>query len=439
MTRGTDRIDRTEGRIGAADRLRKLEGLRLDRPEDRGAGGAPRAWVRRAILLAGAAAGVISLWGWLRGPVASVRVAPVAEIGGSTASSSSLEGTGYVVARRRATVASETTGRVEALLVEEGMQVQAGQVLARLDDALQTRRLQLAEAELGAARSAEREAAARFEEARVELVRTRELAAAHIASMATLDRAEAQFDALRARLEGARQAIVVAGRNLDLRKQELEDTLVRAPFDGVVISRETQPGEVVSPVSLGGGSSAGICTIVDPNSLEIEVDVNEIYVSRVRAEQRARVVLDAYPDWEIPARVITTIPAADRQKATVRIRVGFGKEKTDARVLPEMGVKVFFLSDERGPEEAQVARTVLPGPALRRDENGETYVLSLIDDRVERRIVRVAEEGMRDGGWRVLEGLAPGERVVVEGPGDLADGDAVRVVSNSENETGGVK
>jgi len=183
---------------------------------------------------------------------------------------------------------------------------------------------------------------------------------------------------------------------------------------------------MVSPVSAGGGfTRTGICTLVDMGSLEIEVDVNESYIRRVEPEQPVEATLDAYPDWRIPAHVITTIPAADRQKATVLVRIGF--DALDPRVLPDMGVKVAFL--ESGGEQASTAgsRVRVPRAALRRDGDRDV-VFVVTNGTVERRAVRLAAAGPASGAQvELLAGLVGGERVVVEGPEDLADGDAVRV------------
>ncbi len=203
--------------------------------------------------------------------------------------------------------------------------------------------------------------------------------------------------------------------------------MIRAPFSGVAISKDAQPGEMISPVSAGGGfTRTGICTIVDMASLEIEVDVNEAYIQRVQPGQRTMATLDAYPDWQIPSRVIMPVPTADRQKATVRVRIGF--EALDPRILPDMGVKVAFLDKEgeAAAAERPKAALVVPRKALRKD--GDRDVVFVVKDGlVERRAVGVGptpgEEAV------VTSGLTSGEQVVVEGPADLADGAKVAVQS----------
>jgi len=215
---------------------------------------------------------------------------------------------------------------------------------------------------------------------------------------------------------------------VSVQRQYLDDTVIRAPFTGVAISKDAQPGEMISPVSAGGGfTRTGICTLVDMASLEIEVDVNEAYINRVKDGQRAVAVLDAYPDWEIPARVITTVPAADRQKATVRVRLAF--DKLDPRILPDMGVKVTFLSDEKpGDVPADRPRVTVPRAAVRRE--GATDVVFVVKSgKLERRAVRTAASGVAGDEVGLLSGVSAGEQVVIEGPEQLEDGYKV-VVKN---------
>ena len=225
------------------------------------------------------------------------------------AASSVLDASGYVVARRQATVSSEMTGKVREVLVEEGMRVEEGQVVARLDDATQRAQLAVAEAQADAAEAALAEIEARLRAARLERDRLRDLAARKLTSTASLDSAEAAFDALEAQLDTGRENVNVALRNVALTEDTLDNMIIRAPFGGMVVSKNAQPGEMISPVSAGGGfTRTGICTIVDMESLEIEVDVNEAYIQRVSPGQRVSATLDAYPDWQIPAEVIAIVP-----------------------------------------------------------------------------------------------------------------------------------
>jgi RND family efflux transporter MFP subunit len=334
-----------------------------------------------------------------------------------------LNASGYVTARRRATVSSKITGKVVEVNVEEGMAVRRGQVLARLDDSIARAQLALAQAELDASRSQLAETEVRLAEATLNLDRQRQLVKEGVVGQQLLDTAQAERDSLAARIALGREQIAVAERQVALQRTAIEDLTIRAPFDGIAISKDAQPGEMVSPVSAGGGfTRTGICTIVDMSSLEIEVDVNENYINRVRPGQRVTAVLDAYPDWRIPARVITTIPAADRQKATVLVRIGF--EALDPRILPDMGVKVAFLDEEPAGGAPQAATFLVPKQAVRA-ENDAHIVFVVRADRVERRAVRLgAEQGDQ---VEILSGLTPGEEIVSAPPAAMTDGDRVTV------------
>ena len=246
----------------------------------------------------------------------------------------------------------------------------------------------------------------------------------NVVGRAEVETAQADVDSLKARIAYLQEQITVAQSQVRLRQTDLDDMVVRAPFSGVAISKDAQAGEMISPVSAGGGfTRTGIGTIVDMSSLEIEVDVNESFINRVRPGQKVEAVLDAYPDWQIPAHVITTVPTADRQKATVLVRIAF--EKLDPRILPDMGVKVSFLRDEEpGQAAAPAARFTVPKAAVR-TLDGRTVVFVLQQDRVERRAVRAGLEEKDQ--VEVLSGVSAGERVVVEGPVDLKDGDRVKV------------
>jgi HlyD family secretion protein len=350
-----------------------------------------------------------------------VEVAAATEEIGSTSGGAVLNASGYVTARRQATVSSKVTGKVTEVLVEEGMPVQQGQVLARIDALTETAAMRLAQAQVSAARSALEETRVRIREAELEYARSSRLANESIASAQDLDRSRAQVDALRARLASQQDQLTVSERQLRIRQQDVDETVIRAPFAGVVVSKNAQPGEMISPMSAGGGfTRTGICTIVDMASLEVEVDVNESYINRVSAGQKVTATLDAYPDWQIPAHVIAVIPTADRQKATVKVRIGF--DQRDARVLPDMGVKVSFASTDA---TAQQRRAVLvPKGAVRRD--GDRDVVFLVsDEKVERRAVVVASS---DGDTsRIASGLSSGETVVTSSKAELKDGQRVRV------------
>lgn len=332
-----------------------------------------------------------------------------------------LNASGYVVARRLATVSSKVTGQVATVSFEEGAAVEAGQVLATLDDALARAALAVAERQREGARKALAEIEVRLAEAIRERDRLRRLRADLLVSESALDAAEAEAASLAARLESARAELAVAESTVRLRRQEVDDHVIRAPFAGVVISKDAQPGEMVSPVSAGGGfTRTGIATLVDMDSREIEVDVNEAYINRVSPGQRAEAVLDAYPDWRIPARVLAIVPAADRQKATVRVRIAL--EDLDPRILPDMGAKVRFLSEARSDESRPPVASVPAAAVL--EEGGAAYAWRVEEGRARRVAVTAAgeESGLRD----IIEGLAPGQVVVVSPPASLEDGDRVR-------------
>ncbi|MEW5982880.1 MAG: efflux RND transporter periplasmic adaptor subunit [Acidobacteriota bacterium] len=395
-----------------------LSELKIDEGARYAGKGRVGVWVGVFVVTAALAA---TTWYWFgRPPALPVTVATVAEAGAqaSAGQPAVLNASGYVTARRRATVSSKMTGKIVDVRVEEGMAVTKGQVLARLDDATWRRYLELSDAELAAARRTADETEVRLREAALSLARAQSLVKDGIAGQADLDRAQADHDALVARLALVREQVSVAERQVALRRTELEDTVIRAPFSGVAISKDAQPGEMVSPVSAGGGfTRTGICTIVDMSSLEIEVDVNESYINRVTDEQRVEATLDAYPDWKIPARVITTVPTADRQRATVLVRIAF--DRLDPRILPDMGVKVAFLGAP-APEPSPTSGPVLLVPrASVRSDAGQDIVFVVVDGKAERRAVRLG--GMRSDAVEVLSGLTAGERVVVDGPADLAD------------------
>jgi RND family efflux transporter MFP subunit len=384
-----------------------------------------RSWVKWAVLLVLLVAASIGAWAWTtRERPIEIEVATVTERAAGT-QASVLNASGYVTARRRATVSSKVTGKVIQVNVDEGMAVRAGQVLARLDDSQARAALGLALSQVEAARGAVREHEVRLEEARRTLKRREQLMSDGLVTRAELDQAQAEADSLQARIAAARDQVRVAESQAAVQRAELDNMVIRAPFSGVAISKDAQPGEMVSPVSAGGGfTRTGICTIVDMNSLEIEVDVNESYINRVKPAQKVTAVLDAYPDWQIPARVITTVPTADRQKATVLVRIGF-ESLGDPRILPDMGVKVTFLrdADETDTPVAQ-AVTLIPKAAVR-TENDKSYVFVVRQDTVERRAVRT---GGTDGDrLEVIAGLAPGDRVVIAPPPELADGIPIRV------------
>jgi len=378
-------------------------------------------WVVLLLLLGGAGAGV---WWWSQRVVPiEVEVAQVSQRAVGI-QASVLNASGYVTARRRATVSSKVTGKVIEVNVEEGMAVREGQVLARLDDSTMRAALELARAQLEAARRSVPEVEVRLEEARLTLNRRTRLSKEGLATAADLEQAEAEVNSLIARIGSQREQITVAERQVALQQTSIDDMVIRAPFSGVAISKDAQPGEMVSPVSAGGGfTRTGISTIVDMRSLEVEVDVNESYINRVTAGQPVTAVLDAYPDFAIPAKVIAVVPTADRQKATVLVRIGFNA--LDPRILPDMGVKVTFLR-EAAEGSAPAARPValVPRSAVR-TEGGASYVFLVQQSTVARRAVQTA--GTDGDRLEVTAGLSAGDRVVVAPPAGVAEGTPIVV------------
>ena len=397
------------------DLSQDLAALRLEREPETYTSRRWLRWVLSAVVLLAAAGGA---WWWF----ARERPIPVETVAVSQrqagAQASVLNATGYVTARRRATVSSKITGKVIEVNIEEGMAVRQGQVLARLDSETQRAAVALAEAQAEAARRNVNESEVRLTEARINLERVSKLVGVGYSTAAEVDAARAAVDSLDARIRAAREQVRVAERQIELERTNLDSTIIRAPFDGVVISKDAQPGEMVSPVSAGGGfTRTGIGTIVDMRSLEIEVDVNESYINRVKPEQAVTAVLDAYPDWQIPARVITMIPSADRQKATVLVRIGF--LELDPRILPDMGVKVTFLREAEDAAPAARPVALVPKGAIRTEGN-QSYVFVVSNDRVDRRAITT---GGTDGDRvEVIAGLSAGERVVVSPPAELSAG-----------------
>jgi len=400
-----------------------LDALKIHRPASTGGSRGPMILgALVALALVGAA-----IWWFMRPKAIVVETAPVRAVTASAAGGGArtlLNASGYVTARRAATVSSKVTGRVVDVLVEEGMKVDEGQVLAHLDSSNVAVNLRLAEAQVEAAKQSLGETEANLALAEKNLERSRALADAKVVSVSDFDRATAEVAALRARLVRQRAEIAVAEQQVATWRQQIDDTIIRAPFAGVVTSKNAQQGEMISPISAGGGfTRTGICTLVDMASLEVEVDVNEAYINRVSPGQPVQVTLDAYPDWRIAAKVIAIIPAADRQKATVRVRVGF--EALDPRILPDMGLKVAFQEAEAPATAAAStpatprATILVPSSAVRRA--GDRDIVWIVrDGRVERRAVTV---GLRTGDeTTIAAGLAGGERVVTQGPDSLTDG-----------------
>jgi RND family efflux transporter MFP subunit len=398
-----------------ADLLREL---RIDRsptppPSRKGL------WIALGSILAVAILVLAGWWLLARERALPVQTATAVSLAAGSAPASVLDASGYVVARRMATVSAKITGRVREVRIEEGMQVEEGQVMATLDPIDADAQRALSASQLAASRSEIARVQAQLAEAEANARRLGTLVGQQLVSQAQHEQAVATRDALRAQLESARRNAKVSADALHIADLGVDNTVVRAPFGGVVIAKAAQPGEIVSPLSAGGGfTRTGIGTIVDMDSLEVEVDVGEAYIGRVRPKMPVEATLNAYPDWKIPAEVIAIIPTADRGKATVKVRVAL-KEK-DVRIVPDMGVTVSFL--EKAPEAGEQPRSGVRVPAaalVQRDGADAVFVVGT-DDIVELRKVQVAGSAGEDR--EIASGLAPGERVVLDPPADLADG-----------------
>ncbi|MBZ0221883.1 MAG: efflux RND transporter periplasmic adaptor subunit [Dokdonella sp.] len=397
-----------------------LKQLRIDRSEPEARS---RGWIV-ALVIGFALAFAAGAWWWLRGGAvieveAATAAAPSSAAAGSTAV---LQATGYVVARRQATVSAQITGTLTQVLIEEGERVEKGQVLATLEDTAQKAMLAQARANLRSAQAQLLQARTQLAQNQRDLTRADDLVARQLVSRQAAELARTQVESQRALVDAQAKQVEVAQASVAGAQVQLDYCTVRAPFTGVVIAKAAQVGEIVSPLSAGGGfTRTGVGTIVDMDSLEIEVDVNESYIQRVSANQPTEAVLDAYQNWKIPGHVIAIIPTADRSKATVKVRVAF--EQKDARIVPDMGVRVSFLEDAKDqPQQAAPTGVLVPATGvIQRDGKDAVFVIE--GDRAR---LRKVTPGQSMGDLRLVEGLAAGTRIVRAPPADLVDGARVR-------------
>jgi RND family efflux transporter MFP subunit len=404
------------------DKADLLNQLRIDRGPDPAAGRSGRRWLAAALF--GLLIAATAAWWWSRSTGIAVQVATAqAASGNGGAGGSILDASGYVVARRQATVASKITAKMVELDIEEGQHVDAGQIIARLDATNIRAALDQARAQFEYAKAGLAETEVNLANAQRDYDRQQALLAGHFVSQAAVDNSRTTLDALRAQLATQRRNVDVVARGMSVAERNLDDTIVRAPFAGIVTVKAAQPGEMVSPISAGGGfTRTGIGTIVDMDSLEIQVDVNENFINRVQPAQRVAAKLNAYPDWQIPGHVIAVIPTADRSKGTVTVRIAL--DSKDARILPEMGVRVSFLADPQDADAQQRGGVSVPGAAIQ--ASGATGVVFVIhDETVERRAVRLGTGA--DGNVTVLAGLVPGERIAIGDFTRLKDGAKIRI------------
>jgi len=414
--------------LAGTDRSALLNQLRIDRSEPPSSAGHGKWWATGIAVIIIAATGI---W-YLMRPTGVPITTAVAQIltngsSGANGTTSLLDASGYIVARRRATVSAKITGKVVKVMLDEGQRVEAGEVIALLDDSnwkaslTQSKALlQQAEANVASAQDA-------YDDAKPIFERSEKQKVAAVISAQSFDESHAQFNVAHNNFLIAQRGLEAARAGVDVAQRNLDDTIIRAPFAGIVTEKAAQPGEMVSPISAGGGfTRTGIGTIVDMDSLEVEVDVSENFINRVRPQQPVTIKLNAYPDWDIPGSVIATIPTADRAKATVKVRIAIGLK--DPRIIPEMGARVAFLSETQpttpGNEKAAPSGVVIPSDAVAANGSGSiVYVVHGMT--VERRAVRLG--GKTNSGQIVIAGLEAGNMVALGDLSKLSDGARIRI------------
>jgi RND family efflux transporter MFP subunit len=411
---------------GDTDKGALLHQLRIDRSA-REQAKESRGWPWAAVAVLILVPVAVALW-WLKtkSTAAVVHTAMAQPMtSGGPPSASVLDATGYVTARREATVSAQITGTMIEVLIEEGDHVKQGQVLARLDDTQQRAALAQAEAQLQSARALLVQYQSQLAQDQRDVKRAEDLVQRKLVSEQAVEQARTLVETQSAQLESQRRQIDLGAANVRSAQVQLDYCTIKAPFTGVVIAKAAQVGEIVSPFSAGGGfTRTGIGTLVDMDSLEVEVDVNEAYINRVQPKQPVDSVLNAYPEWKIPSHVIAIIPTADRSKATVKVRIGI--DNKDERIVPDMGVRVSFLEDKKplAADAPPPVGVLVPSAALRRD--GNQNVLFVMKDRMAHR--RVVTLGGSFGSSRQVQtGVSPGESVIVDAPAELQDRAIVEV------------
>lgn len=347
------------------------------------------------------------------------------QTGGGGAARSGVTASGYVVARTKASISSKISGRLEYLGVTEGQGVASGDVLARLENADYQAELKAQQAMVALARAALLEATAERDQLRRDVSRLEDLKRDQLISDQEAERLASSLAAAEARVLSREAQIRSAEAQVEVARANIENTIIRAPFDGTVLRRDAEVGELVAPsMSAGALTRGAVVTLADLRTLEVEVDVNESYIGRVRTSTTARVVLDAYPDVSFRGEIRQVMPTADRQRATVQVKVSI--LDSDPRILPEMGARVEFMEVVTGETEAAKARIFVPAEAVH-EEDGAVYVFVVREGRVEKRTV---DAGSQTGGKReVYSGLGGGEQVVIEGPERLSAGMRVKVAA----------
>ncbi len=413
-----------------SDKAHLIHQLRIDRSQrDDTAAGHRRWWLPAVIAMAVIAAAAVVLY--IRNSAVEVSEATAVAASAGAAPAAILQATGYVTAEREATVSSQIPGQLSQVYFEEGEHVHRGQVLARLDDSAQRAALDQARAQLAAAQAQLNQYQVQLAQDQRDFARDAALIGQHLVSEEDFETARTQAATEAAQVKTQQRQVELARAGILAAQVQEDYTVVAAPFTGVVIDKAAQMGEMISPI-FGGGAfeAAGIATIVDMSSLEVDVDVNEAYIHRVKPGQAATAVLDAYPDWNIPAHVIAIVPTADKSKATVKVRVAF--EKLESRILPDMGVRVSFLQESSG-QSGGAAGSSLPA--------GTVWVpASAVVERDGRSVVFLVQGGKAheatvtpgetQGDLRAVQGIAGGTAVVQSPPARLDDGSRVAVRSS---------
>jgi RND family efflux transporter MFP subunit len=412
--------------VANADLLKELR-IEKHLREEHGQGPGRWPWIVGGVLLVLV---LIALAGWfvMGRRAIEVQTAQAQSPVANAAAGAVLQATGYVTARRQATVSAQITGTLTDVLIEEGDHVKEGQVVARLDDSQYKAALDAARTTAAASHALVAQFQAQLAQNQRDAVRNEELAAKGLVSKQLAEQSRTLVDSTRAQLLSQQRSAASADAQVVVARVNFDYCVIRAPFDGVITTKDAQVGEIVSPFSAGGGfTRTGVGTVVDMDSLEVDVDVNEAYIGRVKPSMPAEAVLDAYPDWKIPAHVIAIVPAADRGKATVKVRVAL--EKKDARIVPDMGVRVSFLEQKQGQAQAQTQGALVPTTAIaQRDGHGVVFIVS--SDIVQQRSVSPAASKIGDQSL-LPTGVQVGDTVVVSPPAALKDGDRVKLAAKA--------
>ncbi|WP_202820243.1 efflux RND transporter periplasmic adaptor subunit [Roseateles aquatilis] len=397
----------------------RIQGTERD---DHGGGPPKWLWILLVVLVVLALLAGGGWWWWRQSQVPDVETA-VAQPRSGPAGAAVLQATGYVTARRAATVSTQITGTLTAVLFEEGDSVAKGQVLARLEDNALRAGLDMARANLKSAQANIEATRAQLAQSQSDLKRQDELAASGMSTRQAAEQARTAVNSYTAQLEARRRDADAAAAQAAQAQVNFDYSVVKAPFAGVITAKAAQVGEIVSPLSAGGGfTRTGVGTIVDMDSLEVDVDVNEAYIGQVKADMPAQAVLDAYPDWRIPAHVIAVVPSADRGKATVKVRVAL--EQKDQRVVPDMGVRVSFLAAKQDAQAAPPPGVLVPKSAVATRDGAEVVFVVVGQNAAARKVklgTPLGEQAV------VLDGLKAGDPIVVNPPEALRDGGEIRL------------